>query len=180
MLLPMTQSNYRKSCATIEQVINKALILISGEAHTINSKTYILADFNPLSGDMLEDKYKKLVLLLRDVYKQALPYNSVRWYFETQVPELIYVPIYNGVPLSSGYKLPAYRILDVIESQLSTPLFPAELPASLYSILGVACEELSQWQLAAGYLGTVKMKITQYNDVINTCLLYTSDAADEE
>jgi len=159
---------YRKSCAALEQAFKEALILISGEAHTIDSKIYILAGFNPLSGDMLEDKYKNVVLVLRDVYEQALPYNSVRWYLETQVPELIYVPIYNEVPLGSGFQLPPYRILDVSESQLSTTLFPAELPTSLYSILGVAYEELNKWQLAAGYLGVVKMQITQYNDVINT------------
>lgn len=158
---------YRKSCDTIEQAFKEALILISGEAHTIDSKTYLLTGFNPLAGDMVEDKYKNVVLVLRDVYKQALSYNSVRWYLETQASELIYVPIYNEVPLGSGFQLPPYRILDVNESQLSTTLFPAELPVSLYSILGVAFEELDQWQLAAGYLGVVKMQITQYNDVIS-------------
>lgn len=158
----------RKSCVTIEQAFNKALILVSGEAHTIDSKTYISAGFNPLSGEMLEDKYENVVLVLRDSYKLALPYNSVRWYLETQVSELIYVPIYNEVPIGSGLKLPLYRILDVSESQISTSLFPTELPTSLYSILGIACEELNQWQLAIGYLGTLKMQITQYNEIINT------------
>lgn len=47
-------------------------------------------------------------------------------------------------------------------------MLPTELPASLYSILGIKCEELSQWQLVAGYLGALKIQITQYNDVIET------------
>lgn len=156
---------YRRSCDIVEKAFEKALNLIGGEAYQIDNKTYIFVNSNMFLDDALEENYKNVVLVLRDVYRQALPYNSVRWYLETQSPELIFVPTYNGLPISNGYQLPIYRILNVDENQLSSVLFPEDIPASIF---GSKCEELIQWRLAAGYLGVVQMQIAQYNDVINT------------
>jgi hypothetical protein len=159
---------YRKSSAIIEQAFEEALKLVNGEAQTINCKTYIVVNFDPFSGSTLESAYKNVVLTLRNALKSARPYNSVRWYFETQFAELIYVPAYKEIPLFGGFQIPKYKILDVSEDEISKTMFPVELPTSLYVKLGVAFEELKEWQLAAGYLGAIKMQITQYNDVIGT------------
>jgi hypothetical protein len=127
-----------------------------------------MVSFNPLSGDTLKDTYKTVVLNLCDAYKKAQPFNSVRWYLETQSSELIYVPVYNKVPFFMGFQIPTYRILDINEDQISTVVFPAELPTSLYADLGMDYEELNQWKISAGYFSMLKMLITQYNDVLDT------------
>ena len=158
---------YRKSSVIIEQAFEEALKLVNGEAQTINCKTYIMVNFDPLPGDTLKGAYKNVVLILRTALKSAQPFNSVRWYLETQFSELIYVPVYKEVPLFSGFQIPTYKMLDVSEDDISKTMFPVELPTSLYIKLGVDFEELKQWRLAAGYLGAVKMQITQYNDVID-------------
>ena len=169
-----TKHLYKKSNTILEQAFKTALNLIGGEAHTIDGKNYVIVDFNPLSGDTLENTYKNVVRILRDAYKEAQSFNSVRWYLETQVFELIYVPVYNKFPLFNGFKTPTYRILNVNEDQISTIMFPAELPASLYAKLDMNYEELNQWKISAGYFGKLRMLITQYNDVLDTLSSLTS------
>jgi methyl-accepting chemotaxis protein len=156
-----------KSEAIVDRAFKDALSLLRGETHVIDSKTYILINFNPYSGSTLKDEYERVVLILRNVFTKANSLNSVRWYLETQSLEIIYVPVIENVPLSVGFQVPVYRILDTNISQLSSALFPAELPASLSSILDLSYEELLQWKFAIGYFGTVNMLIAQYNDAID-------------
>lgn len=169
-----TKHLYKKSNTIIEQAFKTALNMIGGVTHTIDGKTYVMVEFNPLPEDTLESIYKNVVLILRDAYKMAKSYNSVRWYLETQTSELIYVPVYNKVPLFNGFQIPTYKILDVNEDQISTKMFPAELPASLYANLGMNYEELNQWKISAGYFIKLKMLITQYNDLLDTLSSLTS------
>jgi len=159
---------YRKSDRIIENAFKTAVNSIGGEALSIDGKTYIMADFDPFTEDTIEAKYKEVIITLRHSYEAAHSYNSARWYLETIKPEQIYVPVYKGVPFSTGFQMPTYRILDIDENQLSQMRFPTELPDMLYSNYGLLCKEFEQWRLAIGYLGIIKMLLTQYNDVINS------------
>ena len=169
---------YKKSSTIIEQAFKTALNLIGGEAHTIDDKTYLMIDLNTLSDDALKNAYKNVVLILRDAYKKAQPFNSIRWYLETQVSELIYVPVYNKIPLFVGFQISTDKILNVNEDQISTKMFPAELPVSIYADLGMNYEELNKWKISIGYFSMLKMLITQYNDVLDTLSSSTSICED--
>jgi hypothetical protein len=92
---------YNKSNIIIEQAFKKALNSIEGEVHTIDGKKYIFVDFNLSSGDTLKNTYKNIISVFHHAYEEAVSFNSVRWYLETQASELIYVPVYNKIRILS-------------------------------------------------------------------------------
>jgi len=158
---------YRKSNTITEDAFETALKTIDEEAKIIDGVAYILVDFD--ASKTIEEEYTAVTLAFREAYKESSIYNSIRWTLETNSLEIVYVPIYKGIPLTSGFTVPLYRVLDFGQTTNFQPLFPVELPNKLYVSMGLDFEELHKWRLAAGYLANMKILVAQYNDVLETC-----------
>jgi len=156
----------RKSNSINNRTFKEALVKLNGEAHLLDGKIFIVIDFNPYIGKSLLDENNSVVQTLQKVWNIAQAYNSVRWYFETQLSDIVLVPLVDKVPISGGFQIPSYKILDQNEKSKPSILIPCEIPISLYSILRIEFEELQLWKSAAGYLGSMKMLITQYNQTL--------------
>lgn len=111
---------------------------------------------------MLKDIY----LNLRKQWKDAAEFQSMRWYLETQWPKMVFVPLYQGLPIFGGFQMPLYKILDTDEDQLVTSLFAAEIPVEIFNQLDIEYFRIETWQKAVGNMGKLRLLLIQYNDVV--------------
>lgn len=164
---------YRKTEKLVSDFFEKSISLMGrsifvDKSDVENTKTvYLLQDYDLLEQVPIEQVFKNVCLRLREQWKDATAYNSMRWYLETQWPNMVFVPLYKGLPVFGGFQMPLYKILDVDEEQIASSLFPAEIPIEIYDELGVKFSKIDQWLKAAGYVGKLRLLITQYNDVVN-------------
>jgi len=162
---------YKKSNERIERAFEVAVERIGGEAVSIDRDLYVISTIEDLmDAGIIESEYAKIVLIFREAFNLAIPHNSYRWILETKSLNIIYVPVFKEAPLSSGFSIPIYRLLDVEEERVSKPLFPVNLPNDFFSHFALDFLEIEKWRLAAGNLGLIRMLITQYNDVIEMAL----------
>lgn len=127
---------------------------------------YLMFSFDPMSGATLEQEYANAVMALRKACKDAIPYSSERWQIETQVPELVYVPLYHGVPLSSGFSIPPYKLLDTAEEKIASSMFPVGECEDLYCQLRANSSDLTRWKKTISQVGTIRLLLQQYNLVL--------------
>lgn len=59
-----------------------------------NKHAYIIVDYNMEEDNTLENEYTRIVMTIRDVFKNSILPSSDRWYLETQSLELAYVPVF--------------------------------------------------------------------------------------
>ena len=160
------KQRHKKSFNYFDQIIS-TFSIASGAGVFANAGTvYLTLVFEPMSESTLEQAYANAVIELRKASKDAIPYSSERWQIETQVPDLVYVPLYNSVPLSSGFSIPSYKLLDTPEDRIAVTLFPAEECEELYRQLGVNSVDLNQWKKAISQVGTIRLLVQQYNSVL--------------
>lgn len=123
-------------------------------------------NFDLMGGTTLEQKYANAVMALREACKDAIPYSSERWQIETQAPDLVYVPLYHGVPLSSGFSIPTYKLLDTAKEKIASSMLPVGECADLYCQLGANVSGLTQWKKAISQVGAIRLLLQQYNLVM--------------
>ena len=127
---------------------------------------YLMFNFDLMGGTTLEQKYANAVMALREACKDAIPYSSERWQIETQAPDLVYVPLYHGVPLSSGFSIPTYKLLDTAKEKIASSMLPVGECADLYCQLGANVSGLTQWKKAISQVGAIRLLLQQYNLVM--------------
>jgi hypothetical protein len=163
---------YRKTGKFVKEGFEKAVsatgsAVIADKSVVEDSKTvYLLQDYDPFQQIPIENMLKDICLKLREQWKDAAGFQSMRWYLETQWPKMIFVPLYQGLPLLGGFQMPLYKILDTDENQLVTSLFPTEIPAEIYHRLGIDYSKIERWLKAVGYMGKLRLLLIQYNDVV--------------
>lgn len=128
---------------------------------------YLLYDYDPFLQIPIENVFKNVCLKLREQWKDAAGFQSMRWYLETQWPKMVFVPLYKGLPVSGGFQMPLYKILDVDEDQLVSSLFPTEIPVEIYHQLDIDFSKIELWLKAVAYMGKLRLLLIQYNDVVN-------------
>ena len=164
---------YRKTSKFVLDCFEKCISSIGMSIYTYKSTTedtktlYLLQNYDPLQQIPFEKLFEDVCLELRKQWKEAIGFQSMRWYLETHWPKMVFVPLYKGLPVFNGFQIPLYNIFNVDEEQLITSLFPAEIPIEVYSDLGINYLKVSQWLKAVSYVGKLRMMIIQYNDVIN-------------
>ena len=160
------KQRHKKSFDYFNHVISNFTRASEVGIYTNADTAYLLFSFDPMSGTTLEQEYANAVTALRKAYKDAIPYSSERWQIETQVPELVYVPLYHGVPLSSGFSIPTYKLLDTAEEKIASSMFPVGECEDLYCQLGANSSDLTQWKKAISQVGTIRLLLQQYNLVL--------------
>lgn len=113
----------------------------------------------------LENEYTRIVMTIRDVFKNSILPSSDRWYLETQSLELAYVPVFSGVFSPVVYSIPFYKLLDVEESSIAKPMYPCEIEPALIEKIN-ANKTLNLWVDAMKKLGEMKLYIQRYQQIV--------------
>ncbi|OUM88449.1 MAG: hypothetical protein BAA01_01095 [Bacillus thermozeamaize] len=166
------KQRYRK----IEKLVNKTfeksvivrkIIVVENSDVEYTKTMFLLQDCDSLEQIQIEQLFKNMCLRLREQWQDAVAYNSMRWYLETQWPTMVFAPLYKGLPVLGGYRMPLYKILDVNEDLIATPLFPAIIPMEVYNQLDIDFSKMDKWLKAASYVEKLRLLFIQYNIVVS-------------
>lgn len=159
------KQRHRKTHNTIQELIKTIPSCVNVDLLEMNQTVYLVRKYD-LSRDVpLEDDYKEVMSTLRNHFKTVTPLMSERWYIETHDPTLTYLPTVNGIPLTAGFMIPLYRLLD--DNGISTSLLPVEIPDEVEKILLRRNQLLRDWKNAYVNLAAMRMMMLQYNNVVS-------------
>lgn len=160
-----SKQKYRKGINYFYETLSKAITAVDGTLLRGDKYAYIIVDYNMKDDNTLENEYTKIVMTIRDVFKNSILPSSDRWYLETQSLELAYVPVFSGVFSPVVYLIPFYKLLDAEESRIAKPMYPCEIEPVLIEKIN-ATKYLSLWIEAMKKLGEMKLYIQRYQQII--------------
>lgn len=163
---------YRKTGKLVRECFAKGVsatgrtIVVNSSAVEDSKTVYLLQDYDPFQRIPIEDVFKNLCLKLREQWKDAVGFQSMRWYLETQWPKMVFVPLYKGLPVFGGFQMPLYKILDFGEDQLVSSMLPTEIPIEIYIQLDRDFSKIELWLKAVSHMGKLRLLLIQYNDLV--------------
>ncbi len=93
-MLMIQRQKYRKGANYFCDTLSNAVEAVNGTLLKCNKYAYIIVDYNMEEDNTLENEYTRIVMTIRDVFKNSILPSSDRWYLETQSLELAYVPVF--------------------------------------------------------------------------------------
>lgn len=160
-----SKQKYRKGTNYFCDTLSKAVTAVNGTLLKGNKHAYIIVDYNMEEDNTLENEYTRIVMTIRDVFKNSILPSSDRWYLETQSLELAYVPVFSGVLSPAVYSIPFYKLLDTEESQIAKPMYPCEIEPVLIEKMN-ATNSLKLWIESMKKLGEMKLYIQRYQQIL--------------
>ena len=85
------KQKYRKGTNYFGDTLSKAVTAVNGKLFKGEKYAYIIVDYKMDDRNTLENEYTRIVMKIRDVFKDSILPSSDRWYSETQSLELAYV-----------------------------------------------------------------------------------------
>ena len=159
-----SKQKYRKGTNYFDDTLSKAVTAVGGTLLKGDKYAYIIVDYNIDENNTLENEYTKIVMTIRDVFKNSILPSSDRWYLEMQSLELAYVPVFSNVFSPAVYSIPFYKLLDTEESRIAKPMYPCEIEPVLIEKIN-ATKSLNLWIEAMKKLGEMKLYIQRYQQV---------------
>lgn len=160
-----SKQKYRKGTNYFCDTLSKAVTAVNGTLLKGNKYAYIIVDYNMEEDNSLENEYTRIVMTIRDVFKNSILPSSDRWYLETQSLELAYVPVFSGVFSPVVYSIPFYKLLDTEESRIAKPMYPCETEPALIEKMN-ATKSLNLWIESMKKLGEMKLYIQRYQQIV--------------
>lgn len=160
-----SKQKYRKGTNYFCDTLSKAVTAVNGTLLKGNKYAYIIVDYNMEEDNTLENEYTRIVMTIRDVFKNSILPSSDRWYLETQSLELAYVPVFSGVFSPVVYSIPFYKLLDMEESRIAKPMYPCETEPALIEKMN-ATKSLNLWIESMKKLGEMKLYIQRYQQIV--------------
>lgn len=160
-----SKQKYRKGTNYFYDTLSKAVTAVDGTLLKGDKYAYIIIDYNMEEDNTLENEYTKIVMTIRDVFKNSILPSSDRWYLETQSLELAYVPVFAGVFSPVVYSIPFYKLLDTEESRIAKPMYFCEIEPVLIEKIN-ATKFLNLWVEAMKKLGEMKLYIQRYQQIV--------------
>ena len=160
-----SKQKYRKGTNYFCDTLSKAVTAVNGTLLKGNKHAYIIVDYNMEEDNTLENEYTRIVMTIRDVFKNSILPSSDRWYLETQSLELAYVPVFSGVLSPVVYSIPFYKLLDTEESCIAKPMYPCETEPALIEKMN-ATKSLNLWIESMKKLGEMKLFIQRYQQIV--------------
>lgn len=169
-----SKQKYRKGTNYFCDTLSKAVTAVNGTLLKGNKYAYIIVDYNMEEDNTLESEYTRIVMTIKDVFKNSILPSSDRWYLETQSLELAYVPVFSGVFSPVVYSIPFYKLLDTEESRIAKPMYPCETEPVMIEKMN-ATKSLNLWIESMKKLGEMKLYIQRYQQIVqvpvdNNCL----------
>ena len=160
-----SKQKYRKGTNYFCDTLSKAVTAVNGTLLKGNKYAYIIVDYNMEEDNTLENEYTRIVMTIRDVFKNSILPSSDRWYSETQSLELAYVPVFSGVFSPVVYSIPFYKLLDTEESRIAKPIYPCETEPALIEKMN-ATKSLNLWIESMKKLAEMKLYIQRYQQIV--------------
>ena len=160
-----SKQKYRKGTNYFCDTLSKAVTAVNGTLLKDNKYAYIIVDYNMEEDNTFENEYTRIVMTIRDVFKNSILPSSDRWYLETQSLELAYVPVFSGVFSPVAYSIPFYKLLDTEESRIAKPMYPCETELALIGKMN-ATKSLNLWIESMKKLSEMKLYIQRYQQII--------------
>lgn len=160
-----SKQKYRKGTNYFFDTLSKAVAAVKGTLLKGDKYAYIIVDYNMEEDNTLENEYTRIVMTIRDVFKNSILPSSDRWYLETQSLELAYVPVFSGVFSPVVYSIPFYKLLDTEESRIAKPMYPCETETTLMEKMNTT-KSLNLWIEAMKKLGEMKLYIQRYHQIV--------------
>ena len=159
------KQKYRKGTNYFCDALSKAVTAVNGTLLKGDKYAYLIVDYNMEDDNTLENEYTRIVMTIRDVFKNSILPSSDRWYLETQSLELAYVPVFSGVISPVAYSISFYKLLDTEEARIAKPMYPCETEPVLLEKMN-ATKSLNMWIEAMKKLGEIKLYIQRQQQVI--------------
>lgn len=159
------KQKYRKGSTYFDVMLSKAVTAVNGTLFKGERHAYIIVDYKIDDSNTLENEYTRIVMKLREVFKDSILLSSNRWYLETQPLEFVYVPCFSGAYSPVVYSIPFYKLLDMDESQIANPMFPCEIEPAFIKRINEN-KILKIWIGSIRKLGEMKMYIQRYQQVM--------------
>lgn len=160
-----SKQKYRKGTNYFCDTLSKAVTAVNGTLLKGNKYAYIIVDYNIEEDNTFENEYTRIVMTIRDVFKNSILPSSDRWYLETQSLELAYVPVFSGVFSPVVYSIPFYKLLDTEESRIAKPMYPCETEPVLIEKMN-ATKSLDLWIESMKKLSEMKLYIQRYQQIV--------------
>lgn len=160
-----SKQKYRKGTNYFCDTLSKAVTAVNGTLLKGNKYAYIIVDYNIEEDNTFENEYTRIVMTIRDVFKNSILPSSDRWYLETQSLELAYVPVFSGVFSPVVYSIPFYKLLDTEESRIAKPVYPCETEPVLIEKMN-ATKSLNLWIESMKKLSEMKLYIQRYQQIV--------------
>lgn len=160
-----SKQKYRKGANYFCDTLSKAVEAVNGTLLKCNKYAYIIVDYNMEDNNTFEMEYTKIVMTIRDAFRNSILPSSDRWYMETQPLELAYVPVFSGVFSPVVYSIPFYKLLDTEESKIAKPMYPCEIEPALNEKIN-ATTILKLWVDAIRKVGEMKLHFQRYQQII--------------
>lgn len=160
-----SKQKYRKGTNYFCDTLSKAVTAVNGTLLKGNKYAYIIVDYNIEEDNTFENEYTRIVMTIRDVFKNSILPSSDRWYLETQSLELAYVPVFSGVFSPVVYSIPFYKLLDTEESRIAKPMYPCETEPVLIEKMN-ATKSLNLWIESMKKLSEMKLYIQRYQQIV--------------
>lgn len=160
-----SKQKYRKGTNYFCDMLSKAVTAVNGTLLKGNKYAYIIIDYNMEEDNTFENEYTRIVMTIRDVFKNSILPSSDRWYLETQSLELAYVPVFSGVFSPVAYSIPFYKLLDTEESRIAKPMYPCETEPALIEKM-TATKSLNLWIESMKKISEMKLYIQGYQQIV--------------
>lgn len=160
-----SKQKYRKGTNYFCDTLSKAVMAVNGTLLKGNKYAYIIVDYNMEEDNTFENEYTRIVMTIRDVFKNSILPSSDRWYLETQSLELAYVPVFSGVFSPVAYSIPFYKLLDTEESRITKTMYPCEIEPALIGKMNVT-KSLNLWIESLKKLNEMKLYIQRYQQIV--------------
>ena len=160
-----SRQKYRKGANYFCDTLSNAVEAVNGTLLKCNKYAYIIVDYNMEDDNTLEMEYTKIVMTIREAFRNSILPSSDRWYMEMQPLELAYVPVFSGVFSPVVYSIPFYKLLDTEESKIAKPMYPCETEPALNEKIN-ATTILKLWVEAMRKVGEMKLHFQRYQQII--------------
>ena len=145
---------------------------IESSMHEMNAKLiegeeyiYIAADYELSEDNTIESEYKKIVLILREIFSGAILPSSNRWYVECQPLKFAYVPVISGAYLPIAYSIPYYHIFDSDIDSVANSMFVCNVEPALEKEIYIG-ENRNVWVDSIKQLNVIKIYLLQYQQLL--------------
>ena len=159
------RQRYRHGVNYFQDTLVKAAAAIHAEIVKTEKHAYLLAEYNMLEDRTLEQEYTDTVLKLKNVFTNAVLWNSDRWYVETQPLELAYVPVIRGVYFPVAYTIPFYKIFDTEKERIAKPMLLCEIETALAERMDSE-ETEKRWTNGIKKLSEIRVYLQRYWQIV--------------
>lgn len=158
------KQKYRNAIKIVESLNNIVCTDNDIQILSIEKKVYLLKPFDLNSDEMGLECEKVTIKVNKQFFNNASIFSSERWYIDCRGYEFIYTPVYNDIPMATGFSIPS---LQIFGEQTKYSMYPALVSKMIFDSQNIDFNIIEKCTFLSGILGTFKILIHQYNEIVS-------------